>query len=404
MPPPTKLPRAVILLGWVSFFADVSGEMVYPLLPLFLVGVLGASAQSLGWVEGVATAVVALMTAWAGWRSDRLVRGMPRRVPWIRLGYGLPILGKALLAGAFAWPMVLAGRTVDRVGKGLRSSPRDALIADAVEKPDRGRAFGFHRAMDSAGAVLGVVLSAGLLWWLTGSPAGAPSNAPTHEAWAFRTVFAIAAALGLISWSFTLFLRENAPPPTAPSAPVATQPTRLSPAYWRTLALMLVFALANSSDAFLLLRAREVGLSPWAVVLAYALCTILYTLFSYPAGIISDRLGRWRVIAVGWTIYAAVYTGFAFTNSWGIWPLLAIYGIYLALTDGVSKALIADHAPKDRRGTAMGLFYMINGLVTLLASVIAGFAWDSWGPRAVFLIGAGFAAAAVLLIPLLKRR
>jgi len=424
-----RLPRQVIILGWVSLFADVSGEMIYPLLPLFLVGVLHASATSLGWVEGVATATVALLTAWAGWRSDRIVRGKRRRVPWVQWGYGLPVLGKVLLAFAFAWPMVLAGRTIDRLGKGLRSSPRDAIIADAVPANQRGRAFGFHRAMDSAGAVVGVTASAGLLWWFTGSPAHGPPTATgtaaaAHEAWAFRMVFGIAAALGLISWAITLLLREdeagparsgavNRPasherkqsePTVAAIAAPNTGPMGFSFAYWRTLAIMLVFALANSSDTFLLLRARDVGLSPWAVVLAYALFSVMYMVFSYPAGIISDRLGRWRVIGVGWAIYAAVYAGFVYTGSSGVWPLMALYGVSVALTDGVGKALIADHAPQERRGTALGIFYMLSGLVTLLASVAAGMLWDRFGPEATFGLSAGVAALAVVLIPVLRSK
>ena len=181
-----RLPHPVIVLGWVSFFADVSGEMIYSLLPLFLVGVLHASATSLGWVEGVATATVAVLTAWAGWRSDRIIAGVRRRVPWVQWGYGLPVLGKGLLAFAFVWPMVLAGRTVDRLGKGLRSSPRDAIIADAVAANQRGRAFGFHRAMDSAAAVIGVTASAGLLWWFTGSSVLRSGRRRASGCWGFR--------------------------------------------------------------------------------------------------------------------------------------------------------------------------------------------------------------------------
>ncbi len=427
-----KLPRPVILLSWISFFQDVSGEMATPVVPLFLVGALGASATTLGWVDGAAAAAIALMTAWAGWRSDRVVNGARRRVPWVRWGYGLPVLGKGLLALAFAWPMVMAGRTVDRVGKGLRSSPRDALIADAVSAGVRGRAFGFHRAMDMAGSMVGVVASAALLWWLVGSsnpPQGvaagavAPGGLAEHAS-AFRIIFAVAAGLGLIAWGLTFLVREIPSAGNAAGSPAGAEihpkssalppettprsgPLGLSAAYWRTLVLMLVFALANSSDTFLLLRARDVGLAPWTVALAYALFMLTQTAFSYKAGIVSDKLGRWPVIGVGWAIYAGVYAGFAFmggTGAWGIWPLMALYGIYMALTDGVGKALIADHAPKERRGAAMGIFYMANGLVTLVASVAAGVLWDRVGPSATFGLGAGLAALAVILIPVLRSR
>ncbi len=406
-----RLPRTVILLGWVSFLTDVSSEMVYPLIPMFVVGVLGASATTLGGIEGAAALLVALLTAWAGWSSDR----RRRRTPYIRVGYGLPVIGKALLALAFAWPMVLAGRLVDRLGKGLRTSPRDALIGDAVGAAMRGRAFGFHRAMDTAGAMVGVLLSALLLWWLTGSPREAESAtgaAPGPDAgWAFRTIFAVAAALGVLSFLLTLRVREAKEGDGGAGAPSAREArpgraglTRLPAPYWRTVALMLVFSLANSSDAFLLLRAREVGLSPWAVVLAYALYNLTYTLLAYPAGVVSDRLGRWRVIALGWAIYALVYAGFALTGAPGVWPLLALYGVYMALTDGVGKALIVDHAPKDAKGTALGVFYMANGLVTLLASVVAGVLWDRVGPWATFGFGAVVAALAVVLVPVMRPR
>lgn len=393
------LPRAVVLLGWVSFFADVSSEMIYPLIPLFVVGVLGASAGTLGGIEGGASLIVACVTAWAGFRSDR----RRRRVPYVRVGYGLPVIGKAMMALAFAWPMVLAGRLVDRFGKGLRGSPRDALIADATEPAIRGRAFGFHRAMDTSGALLGALAAAGLLWWFTGSPAhDAPATAPPDQGNAFRIVFGIAAALGLISLLFTLFVRESGHRADEPAAPQPEHRAGLHfpAAYWRTVAVMLVFSLANSSDAFLLLRARESGLSPWGVVLAYAAYNFVYAAGSYPAGVVSDRLGRWRVMALGWAIYAAVYAGLALTAS--LWPLLLLYGCYMALTDGVGKALVTDHAPRERRGSAIGVFYLANGIATLLASVVAGVLWDRVGPSVAFGVGAAGAALAVVLIPVLR--
>jgi MFS family permease len=405
MNPPTPahrpLSRDVIVLGWVSFFNDVSSEMIYPLLPLFMVAVLGASATSLGWVEGIAQAAVAALTAWAGWRSDRI----RRRVPYIRLGYGLPVAGKAILVGAVAWPMVLLGRTVDRIGKGIRSSPRDALIADTTTAEDRGRAFGLHRAMDSAGAVVGVLLSAGLLWWLSGSPVQGASVAQTeHTAAALRTIFAIAAVLGLAAVGFTFVLREppQDPPPPKPAGVATRELAGLSRGYWKVMALLLVFSLANSSDTFLLLRAGQVGLAPWQVVLVYALFSFIYMLVSYPAGILSDRLGRWPVIALGWILYAGVYLGLTQAGSTAIWPLLAVYGVYIALTDGVGKALLADHVPRARRGFAIGLFYMATGATTLVSSVIAGVLWDRCGPASPFWFG-GIAALAALVLLLVLR-
>jgi MFS family permease len=397
----TPLSRDVVVLGWVSFFNDLSSEMIYPLLPLFMVAVLGASATSLGWVEGIATAVVAVLTAWAGWRSDRF----RRRVPYVRIGYGLPVAGKAILIGAVAWPMVLLGRTIDRVGKGIRSSPRDALIADTTTAKDRGRAFGLHRAMDSAGAVVGVLLSAVLLWWLSGSPVKNASVTQTeHTAAAFRTIFAVAAGLSLAAVGFTFALRE---PPHEDVRPIAASATAtasggLSRGYWKVMVLLVVFSLANSSDTFLLLRAGQIGLAPWEVVLLYAMFSLVYTVVSYPAGVISDRFGRWRVIAVGWVLYAFVYLGLAKAGTVTIWPLLAVYGAYIALTDGVGKALLADHVPRERRGFAIGLFYMATGATTLISSVLAGMLWDRVGPAAPFWFGGVTAAGAVVLLLVMR--
>lgn len=414
-----RLPKTVIVLGWVSFFADVSSEMVYPLLPLFLVGVLGGSATELGSVEGAAAALVAAMTAWSGWKSDR-GRGR-RRVPWIRLGYGLPVIGKSILAVAVAWPMVMLGRGIDRVGKGLRGSPRDALISDAVDTPLRGRAFGYHRMMDTAGATVGVLLAAMLFWWLGHSPAPGGTVADPHalaaEGVAFRVIFGISAVLGLVSLALT-FLIQEAPAAPAPEMNTASTaatcvtetPTEssgwlgLPVQYWLTVAVLLVFAFANSSDTFLLLRAANVGLSPVAVVLAYALYNVLYTLVSYPAGILSDRVGRWKVIAAGWAVYVVVYLGFAFAGEAGVWPLMGLYGAYMALTDGVGKALVADHAPADRRGTAIGLYYMASALMTLAGSVVAGLLWDHVGREWPFVFGAATACVALLLVPVAARQ
>lgn len=428
------LPRAVWILSWVSFFADVSGEMIYPLLPLFLVGVLGSSRMELGIVEGAAVLIVAVMTAYAGFRSDR----SGARVPWIRVGYGLPVLGKALIAIATVWPLVLSGRLLDRFGKGLRGAPRDAMIAGVVAADQRGRAFGVHRAFDTAGALLGVLLSAFLLWWLTGTPeadgqaAGVAAQTP---AWVYRTIFGVGAVLGLAALVLTFLVRESdapAPEAKAPGVGAEREPAialgggidnsdllgivdrapgrapsvlTLPRGYWAAVGVLVLFSLANSSDAFLLLRASDLGFSPWTVVMVYALYNLAYSALSYPAGVLSDRVGRWGMIAVGWVIYAGVYVGFALLpedQSWGLWPLMAAYGAYMALTDGVGKALIADHAPRERRGAAMGLYYALTGLTTLGASLLAGFLWDRSGPSAPFLVGAGFAVVALVALAVMR--
>ncbi|HEU4731477.1 MAG TPA: MFS transporter [Kofleriaceae bacterium] len=383
------IPRPVWLLGGVSFFADVSSEMIYPLLPLFIVAVLGASATSMGWIEGTAQAVVALITAYAGTRSDRY----RRRLPWVRWGYGLPVLGKSILAVATTWPLVLLGRNVDRVGKGFRSSPRDALIADATPEAMRGRAFGLHRAMDTAGALVGSLLAAFLLWRLSGN---------RGDARPYRIIFVISAGMGVAAVALTFLIREA--PRDQPIESTAAGKLALPSTYWVVLMMLLVFAIANSSDTFLLLRAADVGLSPWVVVLAYSMYNAVYTLGSYPAGAISDRIGRWRVIAIGWAVYAVVYAGFAVADSTSVWPLFAFYGLYMALTDGVGKALIADHAPPEHRGRALGIFYLATGATTIISSVAAGLLWDRVGPAAPFWLGAGAAVVAVAILPFVVRR
>ncbi len=419
------LPRPVWILSLVSFFADVSSEMVYPLLPLFLISVLGSSKMQLGAMEGGAVLIVALMSAVAGIHSDRPGK-LGGRVKWIRWGYGLPVLGKTIIAIASVWPLVLAGRLLDRFGKGLRGAPRDALIADAVSADQRGRAFGLHRAFDTAGAIVGVLLSAFLLWWLTGTPqssvAGDVQQTATESpAWVYRAIFAVGAALGLASLLFTFLVRESETAPSdansaeqggststlATGLPETKLWFKLPVSYWYVLTILGIFSLANSSDTFLLLRARELGYSPWAVVMAYALYNVFYSLLAYPAGVVSDRLGRWRMMVVGWVIYAGVYAGFALlpqAQAWGLWPLMAFYGVYMALTEGVGKALIADHAPRDAHGTALGVFYGITGLTTFFASLLTGWVWDRVGATAALLIGAGFALLALVALALFRRR
>lgn len=414
-----RLPKSVWLLSWVSFFADISSEMIYPLLPLFVVGVIGSSKTELGIMEGMAVLIVAIMTAFAGFRSDR----NGRRVPWIRWGYGLPIIGKSIIALATAWPMILGGRLLDRFGKGLRSAPRDALIANAVNQELRGRAFGVHRAFDTAGALSGVLFSALLLWWLTGTPkvemnADFDSAAGQIPDWAYRVIFGAAVLLGAVSLALTFLVRESEQADADGEAITGNVESANKPAiqafslrnlprsYWSVLAILLVFSLGNSSDMFLLIRIYDFGYSPWEVVMLYALYNLVYASVSYPAGMLSDCLGRWRMIAVGWMIYVVVYVCFAILPdllSWGVWPLVGLYGVYMAFTDGVGKALLADSVPSNLRGTALGLFYAAAGFTTLVASLVAGIAWDYCGPSAPFLIGAGFAAASLVGLAFLRR-
>ena len=427
LPKKPPLPRSVWILSFVSFLADVSGEMMYPLLPLFLVSVLGSSKTQLGAMEGAAILIVSLMSAYAGFRSDRKGKG-GGRVRWIRLGYGLPVIGKAIVALATGWTIVVFGRILDRFGKGLRGAPRDALIADAVSAEQRGRAFGFHRAIDTAGALVGVLLSAFLLWWLTDSPQIDSSNVSSKSietpAWVYRAIFGFSSVLGLGSLALTFLLQdttsvaselEDAPSATSVDSESKTLSDKtktdrgwlqLPRSYWAVLGVLILFSLANSSDTFILLRARDLGFSPWSIVLIYALFNVTYSALSYPLGVLSDRIGRWRIIATGWSIYAASYVGFAFlpaSHAWGMWPLMAGYGVYMALTEGINKALIADHAPSEHRGAAMGLFYALTGVTTLLASLLTGIVWDRFGPEHAMLLGAVFAVLAIFALAILGR-
>jgi len=387
------LPRAIVTLGWVSFFTDVASEMVYPVIPLFLVSVLGAPAAVLGAMEGAAEALVCMMKGFSGWHSDRL----GRRAPYVRAGYGLSALSKPLLALAFSWPLVFVARMADRLGKGLRTTARDAMIADAAPPAGLGGAFGFHRAMDTSGAIVGVLAAMGLLALLPG---------------AYRTIFLLAALPGVAAVWLTFRLREPGDRPAdaedaEPSAPAAPRlPLReslrgLPGEYWRSLVLLSLFAFANSTDALLLLRAKDLGLGDLQVVAAYVLFNLAYAATAYPAGLLSDRVGRWRLMLGGWTLYALVYFGFALTGPAGLWGLFPVYGLYMGLTEGVGKAIIASGIPQERKGTAMGFFLMVTGLLTLAGSLAAGLAWDHIGPRAPFVMGGAVALLAVAagLIP-----
>lgn len=381
--------RNVALLSVTSFFADISGEMVYPLVPIFLTTVLGAPVEVVGLIEGVAESTASIVKVVSGWWSDRV----GRRLPLVVAGYGVAALSKLLLAVASVWPLVLVARFIDRFGKGMRGSPRDALIAESALPNQRGRAFGFHRSLDTAGAVIGPLLGLALVAFL-------------HNR--LRLVFAIAAVPGLLGVIALLRVRE---PRSEPSAAGKARPSYSIRGLDRRLQLFLlaslVFSLGNSSDAFLILRAKNLGLSTTAVVLAYVVYNFVYMGASLPAGIISDRRGRRVVFVAGLLIFALTYAGFAIAGQgYEVWPLFAVYGLYIALTDGVGKALISDVAPKNQRGTALGAYGMLTGIAALLASVVAGVLWDQVGVAAPFVLGvvAALAGALILLFASSSRR
>ncbi|MCK6448773.1 MAG: MFS transporter [Planctomycetes bacterium] len=378
----TPLPPEVRKLGWISFLVDVASEMLYPLIPVFVSETLGAPGKALGWIEGAAEGTAAFTSGVAGQRSDRV----KRRVPFVRWGYGLSALSKPLLALAFTWPAVLVLRVADRIGKGIRGAPRDALIADVVGPEQRGRAFGFHRSMDTAGAFVGVLCALALVAWLGNQ---------------YRTIFALAAVPALVAVGITFTLREPAPRPEKPRPRASFR--ELPGRFWGTAGVLWLFALGNSSDTFLLLRAKDQGFSATSVVLAYALYNLVYSLAAYPAGAASDRLGRKRMIALGLLVYVGVYSGFAALGGAHLWWLFALYGVHMGLVQGVANALIVDSAPSELKATAIGAYRMGLGFAALLASLAAGYLWDEVGHATPFWLGATAGAVALMLLPFTAR-
>ncbi|MDB4908749.1 MAG: major facilitator superfamily 1 [Gemmatimonadetes bacterium] len=376
--PRAPLPRNIYAIAAVSFFTDASSEMIYPLLPVFLSTVLGASASFIGTIEGFAEATAALLKLFSGWWSDRV----QKRKPLVVGGYVLASAVRPLIGFATSATQVLLIRVSDRVGKGLRNSPRDALIADSVDPSIRGRAFGFHRASDHAGAVVGPLLAFAMLhWW------GVP----------IRRVFLFAAIPGAIAVLVAIIaIKEVArrDTPTA-GAPDLSQP--LGASFWRVLGVLVVFTLGNSTDAFLLLRATQLGVPIAMAPILWAALHVVKSSSSTPGGALSDRLGRVPTLVAGWLLYAAVYVGFAFAHvQWQAWALFLTYGIFFGLTEGSERALVSDLVTPERRGTAFGWYYLATGLAALPASIAFGLVWDHAGAHAAFLMGAALAGVAAL--------
>jgi MFS family permease len=383
-----RISRNVKVLGLVSFFNDLSSEMLYPIIPVFLTEVLHAPMTVIGVIEGIAESTASLLKVVSGWASDR----WQRRIPFIRGGYALSAVSRPILALAFSWPVVLVARFVDRLGKGIRTAARDALIADSTRRDRRGEAFGFHRALDTAGAVVGPLIA---LFFLRASGE------------AYRSLFLIAflpAILGL--FLLVLYVREKGAPRESRDSSVARHSLRNLDGKFRAFLLVsVIFAAGNSSDAFLILRAKDAGLSTAAVLLVYILFNISYALFSWPAGRLSDRLGRKGILIAGYLVFAVVYAAAAVTTTppafYGV--IFVVYGLYTAMTEGVSKAMISDVARPEQVGTAMGAWQTATGLTTFFASLIAGLLWQHIGPHAPFLYGAGTAVFAAVLFRVLIR-
>ncbi|HLE51237.1 MAG TPA: MFS transporter [Anaerolineales bacterium] len=389
-----RLPRNVWALSITSFLTDISSEMLFNLLPLFLANVLGVGTAVVGLIEGVAETTASLLKVYSGALSDRLGKRKTLTV----LGYGLSTLVKPFLYFASSWGWVLGVRFSDRVGKGIRSAPRDALLAGSIPPDRRGLAFGLHRAADTAGAFTGLGIAALIIW---ATQAGsAQLTRQTFQIVVLASV--IPAALGVLV--LALGAREIASPTGETAAPRLTL-SGLDRRFRAFLVAVVLFTLGNSADAFIILRAQERGLSVLQVMGMLLTFNAVYTLLSIPAGSLSDRVGRRRVLLAGWLLYGLVYLGFAAARSGvQIWLLYAVYGVYYALTEGTARALVADLVPQAQRGTAYGLFHAGVGFAALPASLIAGVLWQGvgrwagFGPAAPFFFGAALALLAGRLL------
>jgi MFS family permease len=376
------LTRNLKVVSGVSFLQDAASELLYPLLPILLTVVLGAPAAVVGAVEGVAEGVASVTKVLSGRLSDRF-----RKKPLVALGYGLAAVGKVLVAAAAVWPVVLAGRAVDRLGKGIRGAPRDALLVQDIAPEARGRAFGFHRAADTAGAVVGPLIAL------------AGYELLDHR---LRPLLWFAVVPAVLSVLLVLALREPAPPPAARVAPVATAPVPLGRPFWRVVTILGVFSLINFPDALLLLRLHDIGFGVAEVILAYVGYNLVYTLLSYPAGVVADRLGPQQVVAFGLVVFAVVYVGLGVTESHLVsWLLIGGYGAYTGLTDGAGKAWISGLLPGASQGTGQGIFQGVLGAGVLVAGVWAGLAWGGDGHLPLVLAGsvAAVVGLGLLLVP-----
>ncbi|MGE2713976.1 MFS transporter [Mycolicibacterium litorale] len=378
----TWLTRNVRLLSAVSFLQDAASELLYPLLPIYLTSVIGAPAAVVGAVEGAAEGAASLTKLASGPLGDRFARR-----PLIATGYGMAALGKVIVAAAGTWPGVLAGRVTDRLGKGLRGAPRDALLVDGVDAAARGRVFGFHRAMDTFGAVVGPLL--GLAGY----------ELLDHQ---IGPLLWVAVVPAVLSVALVFLVRERARPAAVGVRPSLFSRVRDLPRrYWRVTALLVAFGVVNFPDALLLLRLNEIGFSVVEVILAYVGYNVVYAVASYPAGLLADRLGTPAVFAVGLGFFAVGYTGLGLTtDTVAAWLLIGVYGLFTACTDGVGKAWISSLVGGDVQASAQGVFQGASGFAVLAAGLWAGLLWGADGTVPLLvsgLAGAGFAVAVAVL-------
>jgi len=387
------LHRNIWATSLTSFFMDISSEMVINILPLFLSNVLGIKTNIIGLIEGIAEATASLLKVFSGWLSDRL-----RLRKWLAVaGYGISTLAKPFFYLAGSWPAVAAVRWADRFGKGIRTAPRDALVADSVSEDQRGLAFGFHRAADTGGAVLGILIALIVVWSSQRSSLGLDEST-------FRTVVLISLVPAVLA-VLSLAIGAQDVPVTKQRAVPKFAFRSLGRPFVLFMLIVGLFDLGNSSDAFLVLRAQERGLNVVGVLGMLATFNLVYTLVSTPAGSLSDRIGRRKLLVGGWLVYAVIYLGFALARQgWQVWALYALYGVYYGLTYGTAKAMVADIVPEELRGTAYGTYNAMLGLLDFPASLVAGLLWDGlpalgwrgFGAPAPFFFGATMALLAAI--------
>jgi len=373
-----KLSKNVIVLGLVSFFNDFASEMVYPIVPIFLTSVLGAPVALVGLIEGIAESTASLLKVFSGWLSDKL----QKRKAFTVYGYTFSTLSKLIIGVAQGWPLVLLGRFIDRFGKGIRTSARDALITESSTKENIGRSFGFHRALDTAGAVVGPLAAILLIKYFGNN---------------LRPIFFIAFIPGFIGIILLLiFVKEKLS--IKKFAPPSFKLSNLPSSFKTFLIVSAIFSIGNSSDAFLILRAKDLGLSTILTILAYVVFNSVYALFSTPAGILSDKIGPKKILSVGFFLFSIIYFLFGINKSINlIWLLFAIYGFYMALTEGVSKAYISQIADREIIATSFGAYQTIIGVCVFFSSLIAGLLWSKINPSAPFIFGAILAFISVII-------
>jgi MFS family permease len=382
----SKVPKNILVLGLVSFLNDISSEMIYPVVPIFLSTVLGVPATILGLIEGLADATANILMAISGVVSDKI----HRRKVFVSLGYGFSAVSHLLMSMAYAWPTVLISRITNRAGKGIRTAARDAIITESSKKESRGLSFGVHRLMDNFGGVLGPLFAVGILALLKND---------------YRTLFLIAFVPTLIGVILiSIFIKETEGEKYL-GKKIKFEWIKTNASYKIFLLISVIFAIGNSSEAFMILRSQNLGLSVSLTILTYVLFNITNSIASLPAGLVADKIGSRKVLFVGYLIFALVYFLFGFADSSKIvWFLFPAYGVFLALTDGVAKSYISRLVPHEIVASAFGIYHTLLGVATLFASVIAGFLWTYTGPRSPFYFGSVLALIAALLFLILTKQ